>query len=211
MMMKLLVLSVAFSMVLSKPKIDGLSLSSGDHIEQEKSAIIKEMQDAELMKELELIVKNLSDDQLEELENILEKNLDEVTEFDMIMKELKEMGMEDGDIADLKELSLMMYEFLSQVPKLGKKLDFDTELDLMDNIQLYLLGLSNKLGPLGYIALHHVLEEEATADDAEPIAVSAPVTIVEKAVELKPTEVPSFRRKRSSPLQVIRARRSSEE
>jgi len=211
MMMKLLVLSVAFSMVLSKPKIDGLSLSSGDRIEQEKTAIIKEMQDAELMKELELIVKNLSDDQLEELENILEKNLDEVTEFDMIMKELKEMGMEDGDIADLKELSLMMYEFLSQVPKLGKKLDFDTELDLMDNIQLYLLGLSNKLGPLGYIALHHVLEEEATADDAEPIAVSAPVTIVEKAVELKPTEVPSFRRKRSSPLQVIRARRSSEE
>ena len=30
--------------------------------------------------------------------------------------------------------------------------------------QLYLLGLPNKLGPLGFLALHHVLTEEEEAD-----------------------------------------------
>ena len=84
---------------------------------------------------MELLVKNLNDDQLEQLEDIMGKNLDDATEFDMLMTELKEMGMEEGDIADLKQLSQMMYEFLSQVPELSKKLELDSEYDLMDNIQ----------------------------------------------------------------------------
>ena len=51
MMMKLLVLSAAFSMVLSKPKIDGLRLSAGDSLDiKDKTAIIKQVEDAELMK-----------------------------------------------------------------------------------------------------------------------------------------------------------------
>ena len=33
--------------------------------------------------------------------------------------------------------------------------------------QLYLLGLPNKLGPLGFLALHHVLTEEEEVDVAE--------------------------------------------
>merc|ERR1719452_51352 len=191
------------------------------------------------MMELELMVKNLSDEQLDELEKLLGKNIEEEgTEFDKIMVELKEMGMEDEDIADMKHLSQGMYDFLSLVPDLGEKLDFATEYDLMDNIHLYLLGLENKLGPLGYIALHHVLEDgeqdgqivdviiepistKAAPVDAKVSPVStkaAPVAakvspvptkapLVEKAMEVKTTAVPSFRRKRSSPLQVLRKRR----
>ena len=33
--------------------------------------------------------------------------------------------------------------------------------------QLYLLGLPNKLGPLGFLALHHVLTEEEEVDVAK--------------------------------------------
>merc|ERR1711970_519531 len=119
-----------------------------------------EMEDAQLLKELEMLIKNLDDDQLEKLEKIMGKDLEEMTEFDMIMNELKEMGMEDSDIANLKQLANLMLEFLAEVPEIADKLDFVDEYDLEDNIQLYLLGLPNKLGPLGYIALHHVLESE---------------------------------------------------
>merc|ERR1719452_404902 len=177
------------------------------------------------MMELELMVKNLSDDQLDELEKLLGKNIEEEgTEFDKIMVELKEMGMEDEDIADMKQLSQGMYDFLSLVPDLGEKLDFATEYDLMDNIHLYLLGLENKLGPLGYIALHHVLEDgeqdgqivdviiepiptksTPVAAKVSPVPTKAPM--VEKAMEVKTTAVPTVRRRRSSPLQVLRKRR----
>ncbi|CAN0547140.1 unnamed protein product, partial [Ectocarpus sp. 8 AP-2014] len=104
------------------------------------------------------LVKNLDDEQLELLESIMGKDIDEATEFDMIVTELKAMGMEEEDINDLKQLSDLMYEFLIQVPEVATKLELSHDYDLLDNIQLYLLGLPNKLGPLGYIALHHVLE-----------------------------------------------------
>merc|ERR1719493_673298 len=51
-----------------------------------------------------------------------------------------------------------MVEFLEKIPNIESKLELKAEADLLDNVQLYLLGLPNKLGPLGYIALHHVLE-----------------------------------------------------
>eukprot|EP00092_Neocalanus_flemingeri_P081146 GFUD01101289.1.p1 GENE.GFUD01101289.1~~GFUD01101289.1.p1 ORF type:complete len:148 (-),score=51.15 GFUD01101289.1:321-764(-) len=144
--MKLFLLSMAlsFSLVMGKPK--------------QSSAELKEVEDAQLLKELEMLVSNLDEEQLVKLEAILGKDLDEMTEFDMIVAELKEMGMEDEDIADLKQLAHLMNEFLSQVPELSAKLEFSSEYDLRDNIQLYLLGLPNKLGPLGYFAMHHVLE-----------------------------------------------------
>merc|ERR1719341_3091471 len=185
----------------------------------------KMMDEAMMVKELEMMVKNLSDDQLDELEKLLGKNIEEEgTEFDKIMVELKEMGMEDEDIADMKHLSQGMYDFLSLVPDLGEKLDFATEYDLMDNIHLYLLGLENKLGPLGYIALHHVLEDgeqdgqivdviiEPISTKAAPVAanvspVKTKAPMVEKAMEVKTTAGPTFRRKRSSTVQVLRKRR----
>merc|ERR1712096_331424 len=177
------------------------SLSGSSAPYDKKAAMLKELEDAQLLKELEILVKNLDDNQLDKLEAIMGKDIDEVTEFEMIMAELKEMGMEDEDIADLKQLAQLMHEFLSQVPDLATKLELESDYDL--------LGLPNKLGPLGYIALHHVLEDEGEDGQIVDVVIE-PVTIapaVEKAIEVQDS-APSFRRKRSSPLQqVLRTRR----
>merc|ERR1712107_183556 len=123
----------------------------------EKEALIEEIEQAQMLKELEVLIKNLDDEQLDKLEQILTTDEDEESEFELIVKELREMGLDNQDIEDLKTLATLMYEFLVQVPGLEDKLGMTSDYDLLDNIQLYLLGLPNKLGPLGYIALHHVL------------------------------------------------------
>merc|ERR1712142_1001763 len=123
-----------------------------------ESVFAKEVEEAKLKRELENLVKSLDTDQLELLETILGKEdaNDESKEFDLISAELKEMGMDEEDIEDLRMLAEMMNGFLSQIPALATKLELEKEYDLLDNVQLYLLGLPNKLGPLGYIALHNV-------------------------------------------------------
>merc|ERR550519_1991311 len=121
--------------------------------------------DSEELKELEELIGNLSSEQLEELQNIMGRDHDEMTEFDLISGELAEMGVEEEDIVDLKLLGSMMNTFLIQVNDIEKRLNMKKPHDLMDHIQLYLLGLPNKLGPLGFLALHHVLTTEEV--DAE--------------------------------------------
>ena len=59
------------------------------------------------------MVGNLDDEQLEQLEAILAKDLDEASEMDMLMAELKELGMDQEDIEDLLELAGMMTKFVS--------------------------------------------------------------------------------------------------
>merc|ERR1712025_858604 len=135
---------------------------------------------------------------------------DESSEFDLITAELKEMGMDEYDIEDLKALAEMMHDFLGQIPSLAQKLELKKEYDLLDNVQLYLLGLPNKLGPLGYVALQYVLEE---LDDSEGEIVDIKVESLQPSgttsSAAQNTEAPSFRRKRSSPLeQVMRLRRA---
>ena len=159
-----------------------------------------------LCKELEEIILNLDDDQLDLLEAIMGKDIDEVSEFDMILAELVEMGMDESEVHDLKELSALMYEFLVQVPDIANKLNLEKEYDLLDNIQLYLLGLPNKIGPLGYIALHNALEDddEGIVDVVvEPVisTTAAPTSDEEDAA-------PTYRRKRAAVEQVLRLRRS---
>merc|ERR1711962_660987 len=83
--------------------------------EEDKVRLVKELEDEELSKEIENLVSNLDDEQLEQLEEILAKDLDEASEFDMLMAELKEMGMDEEDIKDLLELSGMMTKFLNKV------------------------------------------------------------------------------------------------
>jgi hypothetical protein len=74
---------------------------------------------------------------------------------------------------------------LKQVKDIETRLELTGKHDLMDNIQvdlifsfisfltrlsppqMYLLGLPNKLGPLGYLALHHVLEDAEDEEDEE--------------------------------------------
>jgi len=207
MMMNFLLLSVAVSML---TVASGLSLKGPKVPQVDNEALLQELEEAELLKELETLVKNLDDEQLELLESIMGKDIDEATEFDMIVAELKAMGMDEEDINDLKQLSELMYEFLIQVPEVATKLELSHDYDLLDNIQLYLLGLPNKLGPLGYIALHHVLEDDGEDGKVVDVIVE-PVTAAPKEKEVAPEDsAPTYRRKRSTPLeQVMRFRRNS--
>merc|ERR1711862_400653 len=97
-----------------------------------------------------------------------------------------------------------MHEFLGQIPSLGQKLELRKEYDLLDNVQLYLLGLPNKLGPLGYIALHNVLEElDDTDGEIVDIKVEPVVATTTTTSAPEPT-VPTFRKKRSNPLEQVK-------
>merc|ERR1711909_158210 len=188
----------------AQKKSEGATTSSGTGAEVEE---------AKLRKELENLVKSLDNDQLNLLETILgkEDEDDESTEFDMITAELKEMGMDEEDIEDLKHLAEMMHEFLNNIPELAQKLELKKEYDLLDNVQLYLLGLPNKLGPLGYIALHSVLEElEDAEDDGEIVDIKVEPAATTTTTPAPETTVPTYRKKRSSPLeQVLRFRRNA--
>merc|ERR1711942_313196 len=206
-MMKMLIPSCIILPIVI-PLVTGLSLQT-----QKTSGgnLGPEVEEAALRRELENLVKNLSDqNQLELLETIMGRGHDESTEFDLITAELKDMGMDEEDIEDLKQLSELMYEFLKQIPSLVTKLQLVEEYDLLDNVQLYLLGLPNKLGPLGYIALQYVLEELDESDgEIVDIKVESLQPSGTTSSPAQNTEAPSFRRRRSSPLeQVMRPRRA---
>merc|ERR1712215_305496 len=122
----------------------------------------------------------------------------------------KEMGMDDDGVEDLKHLAEIMHEFLDQIPTLAEKLELRKEYDLLDNVQLYLLGLPNKLGPLGYIALHNVLEELDDADDGEIVDIKVEPVVASTTTTVAPeTTVPTYRKKRSPLEQVLRFRRDA--
>merc|ERR1719341_2169121 len=123
------------------------------------------------MKELEELIGSLSSEQLEELQDIMGRDHDEMTEFELISGELAQMGVEEEDIVDLKLLGSMINDFLIQVDDIEVRLEMKKPHDLMDHIQLYLLGLPNKLGPLGFLALHHVLTTEETDATIAPTKV----------------------------------------
>jgi len=170
--------------VIGVPKILFGSNNEGVYENASTEKDLKDYSEEELLKELSELVENLNDEQLATLEGILEKEgLDDSSEFNMITEELKEIGMDEEDIHDLKALAQLMYDYLVTVPSIAEKLELTAATDLQDHVQLYLLGLPNNLGPLGYIALHKVLEDEdeesAPAPAPVPAAVqtqSAPVT-----------------------------------
>jgi len=135
---------------------------------------VEDYSDEELLQELGDFVDNLTPDQLESLEEILDKeDLDDSSEFKMISEELEDLGMDGDDVHDLRVLTKLMHNYLENVPDIAESLEFTAATDLQDHIQLYLLGLPNNLGPLGYITLHKVLED---VDEPEVI-VSAPSPI----------------------------------
>ena len=70
------------------------------------------------------MIGNLSSEQLEELQEIMERDHDEMTEFDLISGELAQMGVEEEDIVDLKLLGSMMNDFVSKHPSLQTSIDF---------------------------------------------------------------------------------------
>jgi len=136
------------------------SAGEGTNFTEEELRLVKQLEDEELSKEIENLVGNLDDEQLEKLEAILAKDLDEASEMDMLMAELKELGMDQEDIEDLLELAGMMTKFLQKVPEVEEAVLTDSSsYSLEDNVKLYLLGLPNNLGPLGFFALHSVLQD----------------------------------------------------
>jgi len=195
----------------ASPKID-----SRLHVTpEEKEVIVNELEHAQMLKELEVLIKNLDDDQLDNLEKILVEDEEDTedTEFGRVKQELLDMGMEEQDIEDLKTLAALMVEFLEKIPNIESKLELKAEADLLDNVQLYLLGLPNKLGPLGFIALHHVLDgADEEEEDGEIVDVVIEPSSIAKIKEMEAKvsessqffpasdsrgEAPLFRRRRS--------------
>ena len=107
---------------------------------------------------MEQLIEGLDDATLLKLERILSDELSTEKELDLIKNELAEMGMDVEDIQDLLDLATLMTEFLHKVPEVEQVVVGEDEYSLEDNVKLYLLGLPNKLGPLGFLALHSVLE-----------------------------------------------------
>merc|ERR1719233_2003 len=101
------------------------------------------------------MIDTLSAEELDQLEAILGKPLDEQTELQMIQAELQQLGMDPQDVQDMFDLSEMMKKFLLKIPEVDYSLE--------DHCKLYLLGLPNKLGPLGFLALHSILESAGEA------------------------------------------------
>merc|ERR1719193_1524282 len=107
------------------------------------------------------MIDTLSAEELDQLEAILGKPLDEQTELQMIQAELQQLGMDAQDMFDLSE---MMKKFLLKIPDVDIKLQLaEDDYSLEDHCKLYLLGLPNKLGPLGFLALHSILESAGEA------------------------------------------------
>ena len=123
-----------------KKEIMKMKKEAEQPLETKKETLLEELQEAQILKEWEIIVKNLDDEQLDNIEDILAKNLERNREFEMIMTELKAMGMDEQDISDLKQLAEYMHEFLVQIPNLKIKLEIANNNDLLDNIQVILVN-----------------------------------------------------------------------
>merc|ERR1711973_994215 len=114
------------------------------------------------------MIDTLSAEELDQLEAILGKPLDEKTELQMIQAELQQLGMDPQDVQDMFDLSEMMKKFLLKIPDVDTKLQLDEDdYSLEDHCKLYLLGLPNKLGPLGFLALHSILGSAGSDEAAE--------------------------------------------
>jgi len=133
-----------------------------------KVKVFQQLEEESVLEELKELLGNLNEDDLDNLEDILTENLDEVAEFKLMMDKLKDIGLEENHIQDIYNKAQLVNEFLLQIPNISSRLGLDGDLDLFDHIQLYLLGLPNKLGPLGFIALRHILlESTESSDDSE--------------------------------------------
>ena len=99
---------------------------------------MQKLENAQMLKELEVLIKNLDDEQLDNLEEILKDDEEDTedTEFGRVKQELLDMGMEEQDIEDLKVLAELMVGFLEKIPNIERKLEFKSEADLLDNVQV---------------------------------------------------------------------------
>ena len=106
----------------------------------DEETIVQKLENAQMLKELEVLIKNLDDDQLDNLEMILKDDEEDTddTEFGRVKQELLDMGVEEQDIEDLKALAALMTEFLVKIPNIVRKLELRSEADLLDHVQVNL-------------------------------------------------------------------------
>merc|ERR1711887_237934 len=96
------------------------------------------------------MIDTLSAEELDQLEAILGKPLDEKTELQMIQAELQQLGMDPQDVQDMFDLSEMMKKFLLKIPDVDTKLQLDEDdYSLEDHCKLYLLALHSILESAG--------------------------------------------------------------
>jgi len=68
-----------------------------------------------------------------------------------VSEEIKNFGIKDEQVDDLNRMADRMFQFLAKaMARIGQS---SSQVDIFYNSQLYLLGLPNSLGPLGYFAL----------------------------------------------------------
>merc|ERR1719228_1400075 len=96
------------------------------------------------------MIDTLSAEELDQLEAILGKPLDEKTELQMIQAELQQLGMDPQDVQDMFDLSEMMKKFLLKIPDVDTKLQLaEDDYSLEDHCKLYLLALHSILESAG--------------------------------------------------------------
>merc|ERR1712183_752080 len=91
---------------------------------EEKTKLMNEMMEADIQKEIEEMIDTLSAEDLDQLEEILSKPLDEKAELQMIQAELEQLGM---DVQDMFDLAEMMKKFLLKIPDVDTKLQLDDD------------------------------------------------------------------------------------
>merc|ERR1712243_127063 len=134
--------------------------------EESEEITLDEEDRAAAVAEIEELIDGLTDQQLSDLQEILHGDLTPEKELELIISELTTMGMDDVDIKDLLELADLMTDYLKKVPDVERVVVGEEEYSIADNVKLYLLGLPNKLGPLGFVGLHRVLNENVEDESA---------------------------------------------
>ena len=74
---------------------------------------------------------------------------------------------------------------MTRVPGIEEKIGAESDYTLLDQIKLYLLGLPNDIGPLGFVALHSVLEVRFRVEDLG-------VDLNPKIIEILPESDPNL-------------------
>jgi len=83
-----------------------------------------------------------------------------------VSEEIKNFGIKVEQVEDLNKMADRMFQFLVKaMARIGQS---SSQVDIFYNSQLYLLGLPNSLGPLGYFALQGLEDNIFLTGEVEP-------------------------------------------
>jgi len=90
----------------------------------------------------------------------------DVDTSESVSEEIKNFGIKDEQVEDLNKMADRMFQFLAKaMARIGQS---SSQVDIFYNSQLYLLGLPNSLGPLGYFALQGLEDNIFLTGEVEP-------------------------------------------